>query len=82
MLASVLTYSETVHCFLLIQIKQKKLDKEMALAENRSLADFNLSREPRLREGRAQLARLHQEARSVRDVYDKDRRQLGKYQRS
>ena len=51
----------------------------MALAENRSLADFNLSREPRLREGRAQLARLHQEARGVRDIYDKDRRQLGEY---
>nr|XP_054749203.1 vacuolar protein sorting-associated protein 37B-like isoform X2 [Lytechinus pictus] len=56
--------------------KQRMVDKEMAMAENRSLADFNLSRETRLREGRNQLARLHEEAKRIRDIYDVDRRRL------
>ncbi|XP_797017.2 vacuolar protein sorting-associated protein 37B isoform X2 [Strongylocentrotus purpuratus] len=58
------------------QNKQRRVDKEMAMAENRSLADHNLSRETRLREGRNQLGRLHEEAKSIRDVYDVDRRRL------
>lgn len=59
------------------QNKQRRVDKEMAMAENRSLADHNLSRETRLREGRNQLGRLHEEAKRIRDVYDVDRRRLG-----
>ncbi|XP_041456455.1 vacuolar protein sorting-associated protein 37B-like isoform X2 [Lytechinus variegatus] len=58
------------------QNKQRRVDKEMAMAENRSLADFNLSRETRLREGRNQLARLHEEAKRIREIYDVDRRRL------
>ncbi|XP_071476462.1 vacuolar protein sorting-associated protein 37C-like [Diadema antillarum] len=58
------------------QNKQRQVDKEMAMAENRSLADFNLSRETRLREGRVQLARLHEQAKREREIYDMDRRRL------
>lgn len=58
------------------QNKQRQVDKEMAMAENRSLADFNLSRETRLREGRTQLARLHNEAKRLREIYDVNRRKL------
>ncbi|XP_022093297.1 vacuolar protein sorting-associated protein 37B-like [Acanthaster planci] len=51
------------------EVKQKKLEKEMAMAENRSLAEFNLSREPRLNEGRAQLIERLHEAQKIRDSY-------------
>ncbi|XP_038056882.1 vacuolar protein sorting-associated protein 37B-like [Patiria miniata] len=51
------------------EVKQKKLEKEMSMAENRSLAEFNLSRGPRLNEGRSQfMTRLH-EAHRLKDSY-------------
>ncbi|XP_071789910.1 uncharacterized protein [Asterias amurensis] len=51
------------------EVKQKKLDKEMSIAENKSLADFNLSREPRLTESRSQYIIRLQEAQKCRESH-------------
>ncbi|XP_077534084.1 vacuolar protein sorting-associated protein 37B-like isoform X2 [Haemaphysalis longicornis] len=44
------------------QVKNAENEREMLLASNKSLADFNLSREPRLRELRQQLRELYEQA--------------------
>lgn len=44
------------------QVKNAENEREMLLASNKSLADFNLSREPKLRELRQQLRELYEQA--------------------
>ncbi|XP_033111525.1 vacuolar protein sorting-associated protein 37B-like isoform X2 [Anneissia japonica] len=51
-------------------VQKEKLNREMCLAENRSLAEFNLSREPRLIEGRQKLARSYEKNQKIREAFE------------
>uniref|UniRef100_T1ITX4 VPS37 C-terminal domain-containing protein n=1 Tax=Strigamia maritima TaxID=126957 RepID=T1ITX4_STRMM len=44
------------------QIRNVDMEKEMLMASNKSLAEFNLSREPRLRQARQRLIESYQKA--------------------
>lgn len=47
-----------VLCFHCLQIKDLEAEKEMLIASNRSLAEFNLTKEPHLAEGKQHLQEL------------------------
>ncbi|KAG1714670.1 Vacuolar protein sorting-associated protein 37B [Nymphon striatum] len=54
------------------QMKELASEKEMILTSNKSLAEFNLSQEPKLVEKRTQLLELHKQANElVTDVTEK-----------
>ncbi|XP_071946411.1 vacuolar protein sorting-associated protein 37B-like [Antedon mediterranea] len=53
-------------------VKADKLTSEMFLAENRSLAEYNLSREPRLTEGRQTLARAYAKNQQLRETFEQN----------
>nr|CAD7205113.1 unnamed protein product [Timema douglasi]CAD7411632.1 unnamed protein product [Timema poppensis] len=54
------------------QFKELETEKEMLMASNRSLAEFNLSKEPLLRNGKMQLKDLSQEGEKLyQSVEDK-----------
>ncbi|KAI8504851.1 Vacuolar protein sorting-associated protein 37B [Branchiostoma belcheri] len=57
-------------------VKSLQLEREMLLASNRSLAEFNLEREPELVAGRQKLSRAHQEAAELRVLYDEKKQRL------
>ncbi|XP_078599847.1 vacuolar protein sorting-associated protein 37B-like [Branchiostoma floridae x Branchiostoma japonicum] len=57
-------------------VKSLQLEREMLLASNRSLAEFNLEKEPQLVTGRQKLSRVHQEAAELRVLYDEKKQQL------
>lgn len=44
------------------QVKNAENEREMLLASNKSLADYNLSREPKMRQSRQQLKELYEQA--------------------
>lgn len=45
-------------CCICLQIKDLEAEKEVLLASNRSLAEFNLTKEPQLAEGKQHLQEL------------------------
>jgi ESCRT-I complex subunit VPS37 len=47
-----------VFCFYYLQIKDLEAEKEMLMASNRSLAEFNLTKEPHVTEGKQHLQEL------------------------
>jgi ESCRT-I complex subunit VPS37 len=47
-----------VYCFHYLQIKDLEAEKEILMASNRSLAEFNLSKEPHVTEGKQHLQEL------------------------
>lgn len=47
------------------QVKNAENEREMLLASNKSLADFNLSREPKLRQSRQQLKEQYEQAQEL-----------------
>jgi ESCRT-I complex subunit VPS37 len=47
-----------VYCFHHLQIKDLEAEKEILMASNRSLAEFNLSKEPHVTEGKQHLQEL------------------------
>jgi len=51
----------------LAQVKQWESEKEMLMTSNKSLAEFNLTYEPKLTEGKAALMELYERARSLGD---------------
>ncbi|XP_013403239.1 vacuolar protein sorting-associated protein 37B [Lingula anatina] len=60
------------------QVKNIQVDREMLLASNKSLADYNLSKEPLLKEGREKLATLYEEVQRSKEVLLRDKEQIGK----
>ena len=60
------------------QVKNLEVDKETLLASNKSLADYNLSREPKLVQGKQQLATTYEEAVEVQKEFEKNKQKLGK----
>jgi len=58
------------------QVKKWENDKEMLIASNKSLAEYNLTFEPKLKEGKQGLMELYQKARSLTDELETKRAQL------
>ena len=54
-----LNFSTFIHC---LQVKLQESEKEMLLASNKSLAEYNLSWEPKVNGGRQKLVELYQVA--------------------
>jgi hypothetical protein len=49
------------------QIKSLASEKQMLMASNKSLAEFNLSREPRLNQGKERLGTAHEQAKQLQE---------------
>lgn len=60
-------------------VTSKKQEKEMIIVESQSIADFNLSNESSLQEGRQRLLNLHEENRQIRAIYETNKRKLDEY---
>jgi len=58
------------------QVRNVEAEKEMLIASNKSLAEFNLAYEPKLKEGKATLMELYEKARSLTDELETKRGQL------
>lgn len=58
------------------QIRNVEVEKEMLMASNKSLAEFNLSREPRLRQARQRLIDSYQKASEDFRVIEGKKQQL------
>jgi ESCRT-I complex subunit VPS37 len=60
-----------------LQNKANESEKELLLASNRSLADFNLSYEPKLREGKERFLQLSERAQELCNSVQAMTSQLG-----
>jgi len=58
------------------QLKKWESEKESELAKNKTQAEYNLSLEPKLKEGKANLWELYEQARSLVDEVETKRAQL------
>ncbi|KAH7960109.1 hypothetical protein HPB49_017024 [Dermacentor silvarum] len=58
------------------QVKNAENEREMLLASNKSLADFNLSREPKLRQSRQQLKELYEQAQELMAEVEQNKKTL------
>jgi hypothetical protein len=65
-------------CFL-FQNKSHDSEKELLLASNRSLADFNLTYEPKLREGKERFLNLTERAQQLCNSIQSKTAELGKF---
>lgn len=65
------------------QVKEIQTDREMLLANNKSVADYNLKLQPRFDELKRKLATAYEEANRLKETLAKDKSQLdmkrGKY---
>ena len=68
-----------MHSFLTFHFKVKnvQVDREMLLASNKSLADYNLSKKPRLDQAKGTLAAKYEELVRLRKIYDADKQKIG-----
>ncbi|XP_064460972.1 vacuolar protein sorting-associated protein 37B-like [Ornithodoros turicata] len=58
------------------QVKNAENEREMLLASNKSLADFNLSREPKLRQCRQRLQELYSTAQELKQEAEQNKKKL------
>ncbi|KAK8784531.1 hypothetical protein V5799_009105 [Amblyomma americanum] len=58
------------------QVKNAENEREMLLASNKSLADFNLAREPKLRQSRQQLKELYEQAQELMTEVEQNKKTL------
>jgi len=58
------------------QVRSAEMEKEMLLASNKSLAEFNLSREPRLRQAKQRLVSTYEIATSVYSEVEQCQKEL------
>jgi ESCRT-I complex subunit VPS37 len=63
------------------QIKALESEREMLIASNKSLAEYNLSREPAYRENRQMLMESHKQALELKDEVEKKRDKLNEVSR-
>ena len=61
------------------QIKKIKLDKELLQAENRSIADHNISKEPVLIELRQTLAAKYEQLKELNESFLMNQAKMGGY---
>jgi len=60
-----------------MQIKGLESEREILIASNKSLAEFNLTKEPLLRQARQNLTDVQQEALKVRESVEEKKKMLG-----
>jgi len=60
-----------------LKIKKLKLDKELIQAENRSIADHNLSKEPHLKQLREELDLKYKQLGNLKEVFQANQAKLG-----
>nr|CAB3267640.1 vacuolar protein sorting-associated protein 37B-like [Phallusia mammillata] len=58
------------------KIKKLKLDRELIQAENRSIADHNITREPKLKELREELALKYEQLKELNDNFNTNQAKL------
>ncbi|KAG0418309.1 hypothetical protein HPB47_004948 [Ixodes persulcatus] len=58
------------------QVKNAESEREMLLASNKSLADFNLSREPKMRQSRQQIKELYEQAQELMQEVEQRKKTL------
>lgn len=58
------------------QVKHFKGDKQMMVTNSKSIAEYNLSKEPRLRQAREQLARVYENAVEYQKSYEQAKQKL------
>lgn len=58
-------------------MKNAESEREMLLASNKSLADFNLSREPKMRQSRQQIKELYEQAQELMQEVEQRKKTLG-----
>jgi len=58
------------------QVRSAEMEKEMLMASNKSLAEFNLSREPRLRQAKQRLVSTYEMATSVYSEVEQNQKEL------
>ena len=60
-------------------MKGIQLEKETSLASNKSLADYNLSREHKFKQAKEQLARTYEQAIEIQKKFDEHKQKLRKF---
>lgn len=63
----------------MLQLKEIETEKEMVLASNRSLAEFNLSKEPHFRNRKQEIQLLSEEGEQLFNNIEAKSKELGKY---
>lgn len=58
------------------QVKNAENEREMLLASNKSLAEFNLSQEPNLRQSRQKLKELYEQAQELMNEVEQNKKTL------
>lgn len=64
--------------FVNLQVKKVKVQWEMLMASNRSLAEYNLQQQPKLESRKHQLYEAHQNKAAIQEVFEKNKQKLGK----
>ena len=59
------------------QVKNLSDEKQTLLASNKSVAEYNLSREPRLAQAKTQLAQTYEKAVEVQKSFEQNKQKLG-----
>lgn len=64
--------------FVNLQVKKVNVQREMLMASNRSLAEYNLQQQPILESRKHQLYEAHQNKAAIQEVFEKNKQKLGK----
>ena len=59
------------------QVKQVQVEREMKLAGNRSLAEYNMSQGTKLTECKSRLAQLYEQLNEQTKLFDENKQTLG-----
>ena len=61
------------------QVKKIQVYREMMMASNRSIAEYNLNLEPKLAHGKEMLVEAHKNKEVIQKDFDKNKGKLGEY---
>ncbi len=64
---------------MLTQVKNLEVQKQSEKAINKSVAEYNLSKEPRLAQAKAQLAETYEQGIETQKEYEKNKQQFGEF---
>ena len=64
--------------FVNLQVKKVNVQREMLMASNRSLAEYNLQQQPILESRKHHLYEAHQNKAAIQEVFEKNKQKLGK----
>lgn len=64
-----------------LQVKALEAERDMLITSNKSLAEFNLSREPAYRQARQMLSDAYNETKDLKESVDKKKSKLGELER-